>query len=171
MSTDFPAVDAIQETKGADGCSAAPCADAFVTRVDASGSSLVYSTYLGGSQEDFGNGIRADGNGAVFVTGKTLSSGFPTTPGAYDLVLDTAYSDAFVVKISGAAPPPPPTGMSPTYNWHYAYDNLQRLTYACSDWDPGTSTCLGEAFNYSYDGAGNLLAFSRWDEAGAQVET
>jgi hypothetical protein len=45
MSTDFPAVDAIQETKGADGCSAAPCADAFVTRVDGSGSSLVYSTY------------------------------------------------------------------------------------------------------------------------------
>jgi RHS repeat-associated protein len=45
------------------------------------------------------------------------------------------------------------------------------LTYACSDWDPGTSTCLGDNFNYSYDGAGNLLAFSRWDEAGAQVET
>ncbi|MEJ2353527.1 MAG: hypothetical protein P8Y03_27420 [Anaerolineales bacterium] len=66
---------------------------------------------------------------------------------------------------------PPPSAMSPTYNWHYAYDGLQRLTYACSDWDPGTSTCLGEAFNYSYDGAGNLLAFSRWHEAGAQVDT
>jgi hypothetical protein len=106
MSTDFPVLDAIQETKGADGCSAAPCADAFVTKVDASGSSLVYSTYLGGSQEDFGNAIRADGNGGVFVTGKTLSSDFPTTPGAYDLTLDTAYSDAFVVKIGEAAPPP-----------------------------------------------------------------
>jgi RHS repeat-associated protein len=65
----------------------------------------------------------------------------------------------------------PPPAMSPTYNWHYGYDNLQRLTYACSDWDAGTSTCLGDSFDYSYDGAGNLLAFSRWDEAGAQVET
>ena len=34
-----------------------------------------------------------------------------------------------------------------------------------------TSICLGDNFNYSYDGAGNLLAFSRWDEAGSQVET
>ena len=50
-------------------------------------------------------------------------------------------------------------------------DNLIDLTYACSDWEAGTVACLGEDFTYAYDGAGNLLSFSRWDEAGSQVET
>jgi YD repeat-containing protein len=146
MSTDFPAMDAIQETKGADGCSAAPCADAFVTKLEASGSALVYSTYLGGSQEDFGNAIRADGNGGVFVTGKTLSSDFPTTPGAYDLTLDTAYSDAFVVKISEAALPP----SSWTTTYTYTYDPLYRLA--------GATYSSGEFFEYTYDAVGNRLS-------------
>jgi hypothetical protein len=57
------------------------------------------------------------------------------------------------------------------YHWRYQYDGLNRFTYACSDWDTDTASCVGDAFDYSYDGAGNLLSFSRWDEAGSQVET
>jgi RHS repeat-associated protein len=117
-----------------------------VTKLEASGSALVYSTYLGGSQEDFGNAIRADGNGGVFVTGKTLSSDFPTTPGAYDLTLDTAYSDAFVVKISEAAPPP----SSWTTTYTYTYDPLYRLV--------GATYSSGEFFEYTYDAVGNRLS-------------
>jgi RHS repeat-associated protein/CSLREA domain-containing protein len=60
-----------------------------------------------------------------------------------------------------------PTSVS--YNWHYQYDALSRLTSACSNWEAATSTCLGDGFDYAYDGAGNLLSFSRW--LGTAVET
>jgi hypothetical protein len=52
--------------------------DAFVTKLSSSGSSLIYSTYLGGSDEDRGAGITVDGNGNAYVTGRTKSSDFPT---------------------------------------------------------------------------------------------
>jgi RHS repeat-associated protein len=57
---------------------------------------------------------------------------------------------------------------SPNYNWHYEYDGLSRLVSACSDWEAGTSACLGDSFAYSYDGAGNLLSFSRWSGTGVE---
>lgn len=44
---------------------------------------LVYSTYLGGSEQDFGSSVAVDGNGRAYVAGTTWSSGFPVTPGAY----------------------------------------------------------------------------------------
>ncbi len=52
--------------------------DAFVTKFSADGSSLVYSTYLGGSQQDVGQGIAVDSSGSAYVTGLTQSSDFPT---------------------------------------------------------------------------------------------
>ena len=99
-STDFPVASAIQSTKGSDGCGAPPCADAFITKLDASGSSLAYSTYLGGSGDDYGQAVVLDGLGGAYVTGYTLSSDFPTTPGSYSTVIGSTYKDAFVVKIS-----------------------------------------------------------------------
>ena len=53
-----------------------------MTKLDATGSGLVYSTYLGGSDDDFGNGIAVDGAGSAYVTGATGSTNFPTTAGA-----------------------------------------------------------------------------------------
>ena len=58
--------------------------DAFVTKLDASGAALGYSTYLGGSGDDLGAGIAVDGAGSAYVTGGTGSSDFPTTAGAFD---------------------------------------------------------------------------------------
>ncbi len=63
--------------------------DAFVAKFDASGSHLLYSTYLGGSGPDGALGIAVDGTGAVYVAGGTQSTDFPTTPGA----LSTTYTD------------------------------------------------------------------------------
>ena len=51
--------------------------DAFVTKINAAGSALVYSTYLGGSGSDGALGIAVDGSGA-YVTGFTSSTNFPT---------------------------------------------------------------------------------------------
>jgi hypothetical protein len=70
-STDFPTANALQPEYGG-------VYDAFVTKLDAAGSALVYSTYLGGSSDDFGNGIAVDASGHAYVTGYTASTNFPT---------------------------------------------------------------------------------------------
>src|SRR5579883_14325 len=54
----------------------------FVTKLDPTGSSLIYTSYLGGFSDDFGLGIALDASGAAYVTGKTSSSDFPTTANA-----------------------------------------------------------------------------------------
>ena len=71
--------------------------DAFVTKLNASGSGLAYSTYLGGAFTDEGQGIAVDGGGRAYVTGNTSSTDYPTT-GAYDTT-HNGDSDAFVTKL------------------------------------------------------------------------
>ena len=77
--------------------------DAFVTKLSAAGDSLVYSSYLGGSSNDYGRGIAVDGSGCAYVTGETVSSDFPTH-NAYDASFNADYPyfgyDAFVTKFS-----------------------------------------------------------------------
>ncbi len=99
-STDFPTVNPFQTSKNGG-------YDAFVAKLDATGSSLFYSTYLGGSSEERGNfGIALDASGNVYVSGYTTSTDFPTTPGAFQPTFGGNH-DAFVVKLdpsqSGAA--------------------------------------------------------------------
>jgi photosystem II stability/assembly factor-like uncharacterized protein len=71
QSTNFPTANPFQPNlKGGP--------DAFVTKLAADGASLVYSTYLGGSDFDGGYGIAVDGAGNAYVTGRTYSANFPT---------------------------------------------------------------------------------------------
>ena len=70
-STDFPTVNPLQPSPGGE-------YDAFVAKLNPTGSALVYSTYLGGSSDDFGFGIAVDVAGNAYVTGWTSSSDFPT---------------------------------------------------------------------------------------------
>ncbi len=72
--------------------------DTFVTKLNPTGSSLVYSTFLGGAQADFGWGIAVDSSNNAYVSGSTNSGNFPTTPGAFDTSLNGAY-DAFISKL------------------------------------------------------------------------
>ena len=82
-STDFPiTAGAVQRTFGGE-------RDAFVARVNAAGSALVYSTYLGGSLDDVGLAVAVDAAGTAFVSGATLSDNFPTTTGAFDTTCGT----------------------------------------------------------------------------------
>lgn len=74
--------------------------DCFVAKLDPSGASLSYSTYLGGENIDVCKGIAVDASGAAFVTGTTISTGFPVT-GALKPSLSGA-SDAFLTKLSPA---------------------------------------------------------------------
>ena len=83
--------------------------DVFVTALNASGSALVYSTFLGGSHDDQAGAIALDGEGAAYVTGMTGSSEFPTTAGAFDNSVEGPdvpwRADVFVTKLntSGSA--------------------------------------------------------------------
>jgi hypothetical protein len=71
--------------------------DVFVTKLNASGSALVYSTFLGGTNLDIGEGI-AVREGRAYVTGLTDSANYPTTRGAFDRTFDGA-QDGFVTKL------------------------------------------------------------------------
>lgn len=102
-STNFPTTSAFQTAlKGS--------ADAFVAKINpsqAGSASLVYSTYLGGSSSDGGGrGIAVDSLGNAYVTGNTLSSDFPTTPGAFQTALkncsEGCAADLFVTKLAAS---------------------------------------------------------------------
>ncbi|MDC3961759.1 SBBP repeat-containing protein [Polyangium jinanense] len=107
LSADFPVTPgAIQQTLRGD-------MDAFVTKLNAAGSSLVYSTYLGGSGSDDGMDIAVDAAGYAYVAGATypppngVGLPFPTTPGAYQRTYGdpTFGGDVFVTELipSGSA--------------------------------------------------------------------
>lgn len=106
-SSDFPLVNAVDGTLGGDSW------EAFVTKLDAAGTSLLYSTYLGGDSVDVGNAIALDSVGNAYVTGNTAAANFPTTVGALDTVNNGF--DAFVVKLVDSVPPPgtTPPGTNP----------------------------------------------------------
>jgi hypothetical protein len=77
--------------------------DAFVSKLNAPGSALAYSSYLGGSGPDYGSGIALDASGSAYVVGYTASSDFPTTPGAFQTTLRASGSypyNAFVAKLT-----------------------------------------------------------------------
>jgi hypothetical protein len=63
---------------------------------------LVYSTYIGGSSDDYGYGIAVDGNGNAYVTGRTYSSDYDITPGAFQTTHGGGAYDVFVTKLNAS---------------------------------------------------------------------
>jgi hypothetical protein len=88
-SADFPV------TRGKAGISGP---HAFVTKIDGKSGTIVYSTYLGGTGGEQAYGIAVDGSGNAYVTGQTISSDFPVTPGAIQRKKSGTW-DAFVTKL------------------------------------------------------------------------
>lgn len=86
--------------------------DAFVTKLNATGSSLIYSTYLGGLYRDAGTSIAVDSLNNAYVTGSTYSSDYQITTGAFQTTSansNVMYDDIFVTKIN-------PTGTNLVYS-------------------------------------------------------
>lgn len=97
QSTDLP--------KAIDGCSngntTVVCADAFVTAIDASTGAIRYTTYVGGTTDDWANGIAADSSGSIYIVGESHSTDLPKAVGP----CYAAYGycdDAFMAKLDGA---------------------------------------------------------------------
>jgi len=100
-SSDFPSVNPIPSTLS--GVNQGTNGDAFVTKISSTGSAIIFSTYLGGSDVDVGAGIAVDSSGNAYVTGRTFSGNFPTA-NAFQANIGGQF-DAFVAKLSGLALP------------------------------------------------------------------
>ncbi len=104
-SVDFPTRDALQPAFGGGHgpgvINGVPAGDAFVLKLGPDGNSLIYSAYLGGRNDDQGNGIAVDAVGSAYVTGTTASPNFPLRHAAQNLYRGGPF-DAFVVKLTPA---------------------------------------------------------------------
>jgi hypothetical protein len=101
LSPDFPTLNPLQGTYG-ESEHTGGSGDVFVTRFNAAGSGLIFSTYLGGTGPDGGEDIAVDKGGNVYITGATASDDFPATLGAYQSELQNpalVRGDGFVARI------------------------------------------------------------------------
>jgi hypothetical protein len=141
-STNFPTANPLQPVCGGD-------YDAFVAEINATGSALVYSTYLGGSGDDYGSGIAVDNSGNVYVTGNTDSTNFPTmNPFQPDLAGDT---NVFVAKLN-------PTGSALVYSTYLGGNGF----------DSGIGIALdssGNAYVTGQTGSTNFPTMNPWQSA------
>jgi Beta-propeller repeat len=167
-STDFPTTPgSFQTTFGGS-------FDAFVTKLNPTGSGLIYSTYLGGSGDDESNAIAVDATGSAYVTGLTTSP-FPTTPGAFQTIFG-GVNDAFVTKLN-------PTGSGLVYSTYLggsgndtgegiAVDSLGNayVTGLAASTFPTTPAAfqtifgggIADVFVTKIDPAGSLLVYSTY---------
>jgi hypothetical protein len=113
-STNFPTANAFQSacascTRTSSQFGDFVTFDAFISKLNASGTALIYSTFVGGNHRDVGEAIALDNLGNAYVAGETWSSDFPTTAGAFQTSLrpiGDAFAfgpaDAFVTKLNTA---------------------------------------------------------------------
>ena len=103
FSLDFPTTPSVQPSCAAfSDESGTYCDDVFVTKLSPDGTSIVYSTYLGGAYEDMGNGIAVDSTGSAYITGSTRSLDFPTVNAVQPTNRNDAvyFWETFVAKLS-----------------------------------------------------------------------
>jgi hypothetical protein len=100
--------------------------DAFVTKLNASGTALLYSTYLGGNSDDEGYGIFVDAGGSIYVTGLTDSPNYDVTTGVFQTT-NGGGSDVFVTKLNTSSTSILPHDL-PTLNWSL-YPNPNNGTF------------------------------------------
>jgi len=136
-SIDFPTQDPLQPNRGAS-------FSAFVAKLNPSGSALIYSTYLGGSDSDSGKGIAVDSSGNAYITGTTWSIDFPTQD---PLQSDCGgYNDAFVAKLN-------PLGSALVYSTYLGG----------SDSDGGTGIAVDTSGNAYITGTTRSADFPTWN--------
>ncbi|MFW9997107.1 MAG: SBBP repeat-containing protein, partial [Candidatus Odinarchaeota archaeon] len=95
-STDFPRSNAIQQYLAGD-------EDAFLLKLDKDGDALLFSTYFGGNYFDYCCDIERDGNGQLYICGKTKSTNLSTTTGAYQESNGADDVDYFIAKFNSDA--------------------------------------------------------------------
>jgi hypothetical protein len=142
-SPDFPTAKALQPNNAGDPSMAGNAAeDAFVTKLSADGTVLVYSTYLGGSDSDQGHGIAVDSSGNAYVTGFTYSVDFPTVNPLQGALERLYHGNAFVAKLSA-------DGSALIYSTYLGGSGNNGNNAGAPGWDQGTGiavNALGNAY-------------------------
>ncbi|MCX6360004.1 MAG: hypothetical protein NT029_09365 [Armatimonadetes bacterium] len=138
--------------------------DAFVTKLNASGTAQVYSAFLGGAGPDDGVGITLDDSGDAYVVGRTASPNFPTTAGVVQTAFGGGTTDGFLTKVS-------PTGASLIYSTYLGGNGDDGLTavaassnrapyvtgYSRSPNYPTTAGAYDTTWNGNYDAVVTVL--------------
>lgn len=162
--------------------------DVFITKMNASGTSIIYSTYLGGSNIEEVLSLKVDENGNPYLTGSTSSPDFPAQKGSFDISFNEGVSDAFVCKIDHTGSNlvystflggnKEDVGISLTFD---AAGNTYVTGYTSSENFPVTKKILDKTYNGKFDGfivklnpPGNSLAYSFFiggdgDDTGDQI--
>ena len=158
QSSDFPiTTGAFDSTLGGD-------KDNFVAKLNTEGDALLYSTYLGGGNNEQDGDIVVDHLGRAHVTANTASSNFPTTPGAFDESFNYGLSDIVVVVLNA-------TGSALYYGTYVGSDGFEKSAgiaiddsgrtwvagYTTSSDFPITPNALDNSFN---DGDGDAVVFA-----------
>ena len=142
FSSDFPTTaNVVQPAYDNEG-------DAFVAKLNATGSSLVYSTYLGGNKGDESNGIAADAAGNAYITGSTLSVNFPTTANTVQPFHDKD-GDVFVAKLN-------PTGSALVYST-YLGGHKEEVAHSIAVDASGNAYVTGETFSDNFPTTPNTV--------------
>jgi hypothetical protein len=148
FSTDFPVTPgAFQTTNHTAVAQNGDGVTAFVTKLNPTGSELIYSTYMGGSGGDVGNAIAVDTTGNVYVAGMTESTDFPVTPGAFQTTNHAAAnnnSNTFVSKLN-------PAGSALVYSTYLGGSGLSNEIVAFTD--KGNAIAVDAAGNAYVTGA------------------
>lgn len=166
-SSNFPTQSALYASLGG-------VRDAFVLKLDATGSALLYSTYLGGTAEDRGTAIAIDASGAAYVAGVTASGNFPTASAFIGGYLGGP-RDAFLAKLA-------PSGSALSFSTFYGGSGDDAATgvavdaanaaylcgYTASTNLPTQSPLFGasaggvDAFVAKFTPAGNALSYATY---------
>jgi hypothetical protein len=117
ISTNFPTAGSPPYQSARSGST-----DAFVAKLNASGTALLYSTYLGGSSSQVARAIAVDSNGSAYIAGNTSSTDFPVTPGAFVTSRSQFVETGFVSKLNS-------TGASLAYSTYIGTGSGNNDTY------------------------------------------
>jgi hypothetical protein len=133
--------------------------DVFISKLDAAGAVLLYSTFIGGSGTDVGQSIVVDASGNAYITGSTTSANYPTTSDAYDRTYNGEHdTDAFITKLNdGGSALSYSTfigGSSYDYGYSIAFDNSYNVYLTGSTSSSNYPTTSG-AYDQSYNGSNN----------------
>ena len=134
-SSNFPITAGAFQAAGGSG-------DAFVVKLDALGSRLVYAARLGGYAEDYARAIAVDPSGRAVVVGDTLSANYPITPGAAKASYGGTGFDMFVTKLEAA-------GNALIYSTFLGGGDSDNARGVAVDRD-GAAYLVGDTISYSY---------------------
>jgi YD repeat-containing protein len=165
-SSNFPSANAFQGTNSGN-------KDVFVTKFTAAGTALVYSTYLGGSSDDYGQGIAVDSSGCAYVIGRTSSSNFPsanafqgTRPGNKDVFVTKFTASGTALSYStylGGSNDDEGYGIAvDSSGCTYVTGYTKSTNFPTANAFQGTIGTYNDAFVTKFTAAGNALSYSTY---------